>query len=87
MYYQTESSIRGFQAWLGGNDWKQVVLNSSEEVIDYVESLLDELFTDDSHATETDVNDFLWHDLADHMDENGYTYDPISDSFIENEED
>lgn len=87
MYYQINSDIRSFGAWSGGNSWKQVVLNSSEDVIDYVNSLLDELFTDDSHATETDVNDFLWFELADHMDENGYTYDHISDSFIDTKED
>jgi hypothetical protein len=87
MYYQTESNIRNFRAWAGGASWQKVVLNSSEDIIDYVELLLDELFTEDSHATETDVNDFLCFDLSDHMDENGYTYDPISDSFIENEED
>lgn len=87
MYYQTESNIRNFQAWAGGANWQKVVLNSSEDIIDYVELMLDELFTEDSHATETDVNDFLWFDLVDHMDENGYTYDPISDSFINNEED
>lgn len=87
MYYQTESNIRAFQAWAGGNAWQKVVLNSSEDVIDYVDGLLDELFAEGSHATETDVNDFLWFDLPDHMDENGYTYDPATDSFIENKED
>lgn len=87
MYYQTESNIRNFNAWSGGNSWKQTVLNSSEDVIDYVNSLLDELFPEDSHATETDINDFLWFDLPDHMAENGYTYDSATDSFIENKED
>lgn len=87
MYYQINSDIRNFEAWAGGNVWKQVVLNSSEDVIDYVNSLLDELFTEDSHATQTDVNDFLWFDLDEHMSENGYTYDSATDSFIENKED
>ena len=58
MYYQTESNIRNFNAWAGGNAWKQVVLNSSEDVIDYV----------DSHATETGINDFLWFDLVNNME-------------------
>lgn len=87
MFYQINSDIRSFEAWSGGNSWKQVVLNSSEDVIDYVNSLLDELFTEDSHATQTDVNDFLWFDLAEHMSENGYTYDSATDSFIETKED
>lgn len=87
MYYQTESNIRNFNAWCGGNSWKQVVLNSSEDIIDYVDSLLDELFNEDSYATETGVNDFLWFDLVNRMEEVGYTYDPHTDSFIETKED
>lgn len=87
MYYQTESNIRNFNAWSGGNSWKQVVLNSSEDVIDYVNSLLDDLFPEGSNATETGINDFLWFDLVNLMDENGYTYDSATDSFIETKED
>lgn len=87
MYYQINSDIRSFEAWSGGNSWKQVVLNSSEGVIDYVDSLLNELFGEDSSATETDINDFLWFDLAEYMSENGYTYDSATDSFIETKED
>lgn len=87
MYYQINSDIRNFEAWSGGHAWQQVVLNSSEDVIDYVNSLLDELFTEDSDATETGINDFLWFELAEHMSENGYTYDSATDSFIETKED
>ena len=87
MYYQVELNIRNFQAWSGGNAWKQTVLNSSQDVIDYVDDLLDAIFTEDSNATETGINDFLWFDLPELMDENGYTYDLATDSFIENEED
>lgn len=87
MYYQTESNIRNFNAWAGGNAWKQTVLNSSEEVIDYVDSLLNELFHEDSNATETGINDFLWFDLPEYMSDNGYTYDSRTDSFIETKED
>lgn len=87
MYYQVESTIRDFQAWGGGNAWKQTVLNSSEGVIDYVDGLLDDFFGEDSNASETDINDFLWFDLPDRMEANGYTYDSATDSFIENKED
>lgn len=87
MYYQTESNISNFNAWAGGNAWKQAVLNSSDDVIDYVNSLLDELFYEGSNATEIDINDFLWFELAEHMTENGYTYDSNTDSFIETKED
>lgn len=87
MYYQTESNIRNFRAWAGGVSWQKAVLNSSEDVIDYVNSPLDELFTEDSHATQTDINDFLWFDLVEYMSENGYTYDSATDSFIETKED
>lgn len=87
MHYQVESTIRDFQAWCGGNAWKQTVLNSSEGVIDYVDGLLDDLFGEDSNASETDINDFLWFDLPELMEENGYTYDPVTDSFIDTEED
>lgn len=87
MYYQTESNIRNFRAWAGGVSWQKAVLNSSEDVIDYVDSILDELFDEDSEATETNVNDFLWFDFAEHMENNGYTYDSATDSFIEPKED
>lgn len=87
MYYQTQSNIRNFNAWAGGHAWQQVVLNSSEDVIDYVDSLLNELFGEDSDATEAGINDFLWFELAEHMTDNGYTYDSHTDSFIENKED
>lgn len=87
MYYQIESNIRNFHAWAGGASWQKAVLNSSEDVIDYVDSVLDELFGDDSNATETYVNDFIWFDLPEYMAEIGYTYDPATDSFIENKED
>lgn len=85
MHYQVELTIRDFQAWAGGNAWKQVVLNSSEDVVDYVDGLLDDLFGED--ATETGINEYLWFDLPHHMTENGYTYDPATDAFIETEED
>lgn len=41
MYYQINSDICSFEAWAGGHSWQQTVLNSSEDVIDYVNSLLD----------------------------------------------
>lgn len=63
------------------------MLNSSDDVIDYVDSLLNELFGEDSSATETGINDFLWFDLAEHMTENGYIYDSNSDAFIETKKD
>lgn len=87
MYYQIESNIRNFRAWAGGASWQKAVLNSSEDVIDYVDSILDELFDEDSNATETSVNDFLWFGLLEHMAETGYTYDASADSFIESKED
>lgn len=87
MYYQTESNIRNFQAWAGGASWQKVVLNSSDDVIDYVDSILDELFDEDSNATETNINDFIWFGLPEHMAETGYTYDASTDTFIETKED
>ena len=87
MHYQTETNIRNFRAWAGGASWQKTVLNSSEDVIDYVDSILDELFDEDSNATESNVNDFIWFDLSEHMAEFGYTYDASTDSFIENKED
>lgn len=44
MHYQTESNNRNFRAWAGGASWQKTVLNSSEDVIDYVDSILDGLF-------------------------------------------
>lgn len=86
MYYQTESNIRNFRAWAGGASWQKAVLNSSDGVIDYVDSILDELFDEDSEATETEINDFIWFGLPEHMDEVGYTYDASTDSFINKED-
>lgn len=55
MRYTVESSLRNFEAWSGGKDTLDVLLEKGD--CDEVERLIEEM---DSLGTDTSINDFLW---------------------------
>ena len=60
--YKTElNSIADFQAWSGGRDTLDKVIELDR--IDELDELIDELQADGETWTDTQLNDFLWFDL------------------------
>lgn len=57
MEYKVETSLERFEAWSGGKDTLDVLIEKGD--CDEVESLIDELWCD-GMPTDTDINDFLW---------------------------
>jgi hypothetical protein len=55
MEYRVESSLENFDAWSGGKDTLDVLIEKG--VCDKVEEFIEQCFTD---PTDTDINDFLW---------------------------
>lgn len=67
MVYKTEESLMCFESWSGGRDTIRMVEDyDSEHGTKYFEQLsdlADELFTEDSLCTDTNINDWLWFDV------------------------
>ena len=55
MEYRVESSLENFDAWSGGKDTLDTLIEKG--VCDEVEDFIEQCFTD---PTDTDINDFLW---------------------------
>ena len=55
MEYKVERSLEDFDAWSGGKDTLDVLIE--KDVCDEVEDFIEQCFTD---PTDTDINDFLW---------------------------
>lgn len=71
MRYVVETSLNKFDAWSGGLR----VLNKlcdHQEAYEFIENYLDE-YEECANCmlTDTDVNDFLWFDALDFLEENG----------------
>lgn len=58
MVYKVEKSLEFFEAWSGGRDTLNVLIDRGD--CDTVEQALIEIYGDD--ITETQVNDILWFD-------------------------
>lgn len=68
MEYKVETSLDRFEAWSGGKDTLDVLIEKGD--CDSVEQLIDELFCDRETPTDTEINDFLWFDrdaIAQHL--------------------
>lgn len=57
MEYKVECDLEQFDAWSGGKDTLDVLIDKG--VCDEVQSLIEEMFCDET-PTETAINDFLW---------------------------
>ena len=55
MEYRVESSLERFDAWSGGKNTLDALIEKG--VCDEVEDFIEQCFTD---PTDTDINDFLW---------------------------
>lgn len=65
MRYTVESSLRNFEAWSGGKDTLDVLIEKGD--CDEVERLIEDM---DSLGTDTSINDFLWFErdfIAEHL--------------------
>lgn len=56
MKYCKECSLEDFDAWSGGRDTLDFLVNYG--LCDRVESMIEDVFTET--PTDTDINDFLW---------------------------
>lgn len=68
MKYIKEISMRNFNAWSGAKDTLETIREHNK--IDDLDYMLQELFYDKT-PTETEINDFLWHD-------SGYIFEQLS---------
>ena len=67
MVYSQECSLHEFNAWSGGLDTLNVLIEKGDDAD--VEFLINELFCE-STPTDTQINDFLWFDrdyIAEHL--------------------
>ena len=65
MTYTIDESLENFNAWSGGKDTLDVLIDKG--VCDEVEEFIEQCF---SHPTDTDINDFLWFErdqIAEHL--------------------
>ena len=65
MTYTIDESLENFNAWSGGKDTLDVLIEKG--VCDEVEEFIEQCF---SHPTDTDINDFLWFErdqIAEHL--------------------
>ena len=58
MIIKTETNLRGFEAWSGAIDTKNLILDAGLEA--EFEMLIDELYPDG--LSDIDLNDILWFD-------------------------
>ena len=58
MKYYVENSLDSFEAWSGGKDTLDVLIEKGD--CDAVEDLIEKLLMCDEPWSETQVNDFLW---------------------------
>ena len=67
MEYKVECDLDQFDAWSGGKDTLDVLIE--KDVCDEVQSFIEELYCDEI-PTETEINDFLWFErdtIAQHL--------------------
>lgn len=85
MRYYVETSLESFEAWSGGKDTLDVLIEKGD--CDSVEDLIEEQSYDNGW-TETEINDFLWFErdmIAEHL---GYgSWDEYENGSDEDEED
>lgn len=60
MVYTQEFDAYNFQAWSGGKDTLDDVINAGKA--EELESLIEDMFDPENPPTMTDVNDWLWFD-------------------------
>ena len=91
MEYKAETSLENFEAWSGGKDTLEVLIDKGD--CDAVEELINESFADSAELpTETTINDFLWFErdfIAQHLgydDWDSYEYGDDDDDEEEEEE-
>lgn len=91
MEYKVETSLENFEAWSGGKDTLEVLIDKGD--CDAVEELINETFADSEEMpTETTINDFLWFErdfIAQHLgydDWDSYEYGDDDDDEEEDED-
>lgn len=60
MVYTEEFNAYNFEAWSGGKDTLNDVIDAGKT--SELEALIDEIFDPSNPPTKTDINDFLWFD-------------------------
>ena len=68
MEYKVETSLENFEAWSGGKDTLNVLIDKGD--CDAVEDFINECFCDGEMPTDTTINDFLWFErdfIAEHL--------------------
>ena len=86
MEYRVETNLENFEAWSGGKDTLDVLIEKGD--CDEVESLIEEM----ELGTDTEINDFLWFErdfIAQHLgyeDWDEYEYGKEDDEDEEEDE-
>lgn len=71
MRFTVETSLANFDAWSGG--FKNLEeLKCHDDAFDYIESMIEEYLAYTVEASETTINDILWFDMWDMLEEGGF---------------
>ena len=73
---QNECELRDFPAWAGGARFLDE-LAQHDEAYEYTESYIEQLirYIDPAEVTDTFINDLLWFDIPDALEEAGFDPD------------
>lgn len=79
VYTREDTHLYDFQAWAGGKDHLEGLMNHCRAIdnwdaYDYIENWLDEYTTCcvDEPVSETDINDILWFEMDELLKDGGY---------------
>lgn len=78
-----EMDIENFEFWSGARDRMEAIAEAGieEEVFDIIR----DVFAEEEYVDETAINDFVWFDLDDILEEQGL-YDPSTGEYGERED-
>lgn len=68
MKYTVENSLERFDAWSGGKDTLETLIEKGD--VEQVEELIEEVYCGEDLPSETEINDFLWFErdyIAEHL--------------------
>lgn len=80
MKYYVEESLENFKPWSGAIA-RLEELKQHEKAFNYISDLLDEI-TDQEKYTDGNINDFIWFDMYNELQEAGY-YDGDNDKWYD----
>lgn len=67
LYIKKEFNLADFEAWSGGADRLKEIIEL--DIVEDAQYYMEEIFEDEKAVTETDINDILWFEMDDFIEE------------------